>query len=151
TLAVGERYLGDDLNTHPDEQKNPGRDLHEPGDNYEGHDGQHAGMRMMQQIRAEHPAYGTAGAHQRNLRVHIAHRVAELGDDIAKHIENEVAKGAAVVLNVVPKDPENPHIGDEVHPAAMHEHGRENEPPGARRTTYEFAGHVARNVHRLIH
>ncbi len=53
---------------------------------------------------------------------------------------------AAVVFDLGPKDPEEPHIADEVHPASVHEHGGEDVPPAARDVAGEFDGQESRTV-----
>ncbi len=43
----------------------------------------------------------------------------------AEDIEEEVADAAHRIFHVVPEDPEEPHVADEVKPAAVEKHGGE--------------------------
>ncbi len=47
------------------------------------------------------------------------------GEDAAREIEQGIFCVAHDVLDVVPEDPEVQHIADEVHPAAVEKHARE--------------------------
>jgi len=52
-------------------------------------------------------------------------------------VEGEETEMPHAVLDVVPEDPQEPHVGDQVHPTAVHEHAGEH---GDGREAAKFAG-----------
>ena len=46
--------------------------------------------------------------------------------DTAKQVKHQEARARHRILNVVAKEPEKPHVADQVHPAAVKEHRREH-------------------------
>ena len=53
------------------------------------------------------------------------------GREAAEQIEDDEAHVPHRVLDVVAEDPQEPHVADQVHPAAVHEHRRDDGVPGA--------------------
>ena len=67
------------------------------------------------------------------------------GAEAAKEIEHGELRVPHRVLDVVPEDPQEPHVADQVQPPAMHEHGREQR--DVPRLGIHDAGQAARDRH----
>ncbi len=65
---------------------------------------------------------GGKGGHGVELQVNHA------GGDAARQIENREAQRAHAVFDVVPEDPQRPHIADDVRPSAVQKHAGEEGP-----------------------
>src|SRR5262245_48428393 len=48
------------------------------------------------------------------------------GDDAAEQVKEDVTPVPETILDVVTENPERQHIAEEMHPASMQEHGRED-------------------------
>ena len=53
------------------------------------------------------------------------------GDEAAAQIERQVTKVAEVIFHVVAKNPQCPHIEDQMQPGSVQEHGAEQRNEGA--------------------
>src|SRR5439155_19123713 len=82
--------------------------------------------RKKYQIRTEHARDCARGAYRRQRRIRICHHLREAGDAPADQIKNRKSYRAHSVFDVVAKNPERPHVGNEVEPPAMQELVREN-------------------------
>ena len=79
-------------------------------------------------IAPEAPTEGIRG-------IRICQQLREAGDAAADQIENRKSKRSHPVLDVVAENPERPHVGDEVEPAAMKKLVREDRPVTIHRKT----------------
>ena len=78
------------------------------------------------EIRAHHAADRARRANHGNLRVRLDPHLRERRRDAAREIEDQETRPRHRILDVVPEQPEEPHVPDQVHPAAMKEHRRED-------------------------
>src|SRR5713226_6786516 len=65
---------------------------------------------------------GPAGTHGRNGGVEVGNGMRHTRAHAANQVEQQVAEMAEVVLDVVAKHPEEPHVADQVQPSAVQEH-----------------------------
>ena len=72
---------------------------------------------------------GSAGAESGDGGGGAAGELGEHSDRAAHEIEDDVAPAAHGVLHLRSECPEEDHVADDVHPAAMHEHGSEDRDP----------------------
>src|SRR5688572_9320434 len=92
-------------------------------------------MRKLEQVAAHHAGDGSAGSDRGDARAEIEEQVDKAGGNAAEQIEHQVFAVAKHILDIVAVDPEEPHVADEVHPAAMEEHGSDQ------RRQFEARGH----------
>jgi hypothetical protein len=59
-----------------------------------------------------------------------------IGGETAEQVESQEANVAHRVLDVIPEDPEEPHVSDQMQPAAVKEHGGEGGVPAWRDAEY---------------
>ena len=107
-----DRPVGGDVGQHPE------------------HDDPHAPARMENEVAAHHAGDRARRAETGDQRV-VAQcerggDVRQRSDDARRQIERRVAEVPEVVLDVVAEDPEKQHVPQQVHEAAVHEHGRES-------------------------
>jgi hypothetical protein len=81
--------------------------------------------RMQNQVRAHHAGDRARSAETRNLRRHVRQHVGERRQQTAQQVKDRVPQPSHVVFDVVAKNPEEPHIPEEVRDAAVHEHSRQ--------------------------
>ena len=91
----------------------------------------HVHARVQQDVRAHHAADRTRGADHRDDGVGIECRLQRRGGDAAEQVEDDEAHMPHRVLDVVAEEPEEPHVADQVHPAAVQEHRGQDGVPGA--------------------
>ena len=121
---------------------------------------QHLRARQQHEVGAEHRRDRAARADVRDRRVGVARegeRDEGLGRrrrEAAEEVEEEEADLAERVLDVVAEDPEEEHVAEQVHPAAVQEHRRERgqEPalPDRRARALDLARVVAELVDRAL-
>ena len=68
---------------------------------------------------------GSAGAETRDTRKGIAEDLRAHGDDAAHEVEEQEADRPHGVFDLAAEGPQVNHVADDVHPAAVHEHGGE--------------------------
>src|SRR4029077_651918 len=114
------------------------------------------------EIGAEHPSDRTGSSHGREGRIRIGEKMHQPCRQAANKIENKKAQRPHAVLHVVAEDPQRPHIADDVEPAAVKEHARnerpvviewkahQNCPVGMRITRRDHAKIVERSAERRV-
>ena len=103
-----------------------------PNPGYEDHQHhQHVDCdpRIQQHVRPHHTTYGTRCADHGNGARGLEQYLKSSRGQAAQYIEEDVADAAHRVLDIVSEDPEEPHVADEVEPAAVEEHRGERGVP----------------------
>ena len=128
-LRLKEREApGPRLENEPNAEKDPGWELADEDDDHED-DRHDTGPGQDHEVGAEHSRDRAAGADVRDLtfgRGSVGKRDEGLErrrGEAAEEIEGEEAKVSQRILDVVPEDPKEQHVADDVEPAAVHEHG----------------------------
>ena len=107
-------------------------------------------MGKQQEIRPQHGCDGAAGADVRNAGIRDAaelqrHEGLQRGrGNAAQEVPDQETHPAQRVLDVVPEDPEEEHVAEDVLPARVHEHPGEDALPPGQRVHRERRRHVAR-------
>ena len=78
------------------------------------------------EIRAHHAADRARRADHRDAEFGSVQHLRERRGDAAQQIEHQEARPRHRVFDVVAEQPQEPHVADQVHPAAVHEHRRED-------------------------
>ena len=68
------------------------------------------------------PLAPTMGTRESGLNIVCVNR----GGDPAQQVKNQVFAVAQDVFDIVPEDPQKPHVAQHVHPTAVEEHGRQH-------------------------
>jgi hypothetical protein len=113
------------LQDKPESQNETCRNIDQSDEPTEKQQSQHPGARVKQNIGAKYPRNGTAGTYGRNGGRYIGQYMADRSQESREQIEDEVAKVSHRLFDVVAEDPQEPHVPNQVHPAAMEEHARE--------------------------
>jgi hypothetical protein len=140
-FARGRQHAANDLHQEPDAERDKRRHMHDRDEHAEENQRAHGGVRMQQHIGAEHTGDGAARAHHGNGRARVDRALHHGRSDPAQEIEDEVARVAHGVLDIVAEDPEEQHVHPEMHEAAMHEHRGEHGGPA--RYDRERRNHLA--------
>ena len=124
--ARGERQgAAEELEHEPEteiEDRRDRDDLEEEEDRQQRDD---AGVRVHHDVGAEHAGDRAAGADGGDGRARLQRGVERARGETGGEIEHEIARVTEPVLDVVAEDPEVPHVADDVEPAAVQEHRRE--------------------------
>ena len=94
-------------------------------------------LRIHHEIGAHHAGDRAARAHHRHRRVRVRPRLRQRGRHAAQQVEDDEARVAHAVLDVVAEDPQVEHVAADVHQAAVQEHR------GEQRDQRELGGHQA--------
>ena len=89
----------------------------------------HVDARIKNDVRAHDTADCAGGADHRYGRARVSNDLRAGGAQSAQDVEDCEAYRAHRILDVVTEDPEKPHVAENVHPAAVHEHGRHHGDP----------------------
>ena len=111
------------LDDKPVDQDEDGGDLHGRQKEEDRDQSDDARVRELHQVGAHHAGDGAAGADGGQPRVCIEGHVDQSRGHAAQQVEQQVFRMAQDVLDVVAEDPQEPHVADQVQPAAVQEHG----------------------------
>jgi hypothetical protein len=89
------------------------------------HEADDAGLREQQHVGAQNAGNGAAGTDHRNAAAGHEEDLEQGSGDATHDVEDQVAKVAHALLDVVAEDEQGPHVAEEVKPAAVDEHGTE--------------------------
>ena len=78
--------------------------------------------REQDQIGTHDPGYRSAGAHEGNRHVLICHHETGSRCDACDSVEEQISERPESLLDVVPEDPQEPHVEQQVPDACMEEH-----------------------------
>src|SRR5205823_6447710 len=115
----------DQLQQEPEREQDDGRQLDYFPENDPGDERQHARVRIQHEVRAHHASDCAARADRRQRRRRIDRDLSDRRRDPAEQIEDDEASVAEAIFDVVAENPEVPHVPDDVHPAAVEEHRRD--------------------------
>ena len=138
-----------ELRQEPEAEEDEGRDLHRLGEETEPEQGHDPGVRVEEEVGAEHPGDRAARADHRHVRGRVGGDVRSGGRRAADQVEGEKARVAGRVLDVVAEDPEKDHVAEQVqHPAVQEHRGRDRQAGrehrrGVRRRPGELGRHRA--------
>ena len=120
----------DELDEEPIAQHDVGR--HDDAGDEDGQDDQHVDPHpgIEHDVGAHHPADRAGRAHHGNGARGIHERLRRRRRESAQDVEGEEAEVSHRVLHIVPEDPEEPHVTDEMKPASVEKHGGERGKPG---------------------
>src|SRR5207253_2359883 len=115
----------EELNEEPVEQHQHGGDFNPGQKNENEHHRHDAGLWKLDQISAHYAGDRAAGSYHRKPRVRVEHHLGHARRHAAQQIKNQILSVAHDVFHVVAEYPQKPHVPDDVHPAAVQEHGGE--------------------------
>ena len=99
--------------------------------------GQHPGTRVEHEVGAEHARDRARRADVGDAGGRVGRELGEGREHAAHEVEERVAQAAHAILDVVAEDPEEQHVADDVHPAAVHEdRGDQGQPGGVLRDAH---------------
>ena len=119
----------DGLQGEPDDEE-PDRAQFDDRDQDVDQQGADAVAGIQEKVSAHDPGDGAAGPDQRGLGRRIDGIVGQGRQDAGHDVEQQVLDVTEGIFDVVAEHPQEQHVADEVHQAAMDEHGREHRPPG---------------------
>src|SRR4051794_9078592 len=127
-LSTGQA-AADELQEEPVTQHEIRRD-HDPGDkNYQDHEDVDPYPRVEHDVGPHDPADRSGGTHHRYRAHWIRERLSGCGRQSAEEVKGEIADVPHRIFYIVPEDPEEPHVADQVEPATVQEHrGQRREP-----------------------
>lgn len=135
----------EELAQEPKPQPDPRR---QPPEEDEEDPSEHLRSWKEQEVSSHHSRNGAACPDHRNIRRWSECDIGQCGRYSADEIEDQIRKMAKIVFDVVTKDPENPHIAENVKKTPVHEHGsQDGENIGAQRILRQ-AGNGADKVVR---
>ena len=129
--ADGQQAL-DGLQAEPDEQQ-PHRPQFDDRNQEVDNQCADAVARIQQQVGAHDAGNRARCPYQRGLRCRVNGEVGQRGQDAGSQVEHQVLDVAEGVFDVVAEHPQEQHIADEVHEAAVDEHTRQQRAPGRHR------------------
>ena len=94
-----------------------------------------------EKVGAQHSGDGAAGADHGDGGAGTAHDLGYGRRDAAEQIKDDKAETTEAVFDVVPEHPEKKHVGADVEPVAVQEHGGEDGRPGKNRVLYQIDRH----------
>ena len=118
-----------DLHQEPEPYQQSRRDEGDSNKDDEEDYGLYAIAGISDQKRSHHRGDGSAGAQARNLRKRVPENLAHHGHHATDQIEEDESAGAHCVFHLAAESPQINHVSDDVHPAGMHEHRRQNRDP----------------------
>ncbi len=116
------------LNKEPEDEIKYGWNLEKEWEKEDWKQNNESRRRKKHQIRTEHARDRARGAYRWKRRIRICQQLREASDAAAEQIEVRKSDRSHPVLHIVAENPERPHVGDDVEPAAMKELIREDRP-----------------------
>src|SRR5215472_11475913 len=110
------------LHQEPEAEVDEGRNLHEPGDEEQRHQGDDSASREHHEVRAENSSDGPRGAYRRHDRAWAEEGQGQRRDHPGQQIEQQEAQVTEAVFHVVAEDPKVEHVPSDVSPASVQEH-----------------------------
>jgi hypothetical protein len=123
------------LEKKPNAQKQNGRQNKCRPEDERGHECFDAGERIKAEVRAHDSRNGSAGTNGWDLRTGIGKDVHARRRDPASQIQEDISRATKAVFNVVAKNPERPHIAEEMKPTTVQKHG-------AKKSEYFLRGRI---------
>ena len=120
------------LHDEPEAQHQSGRHVHHARVDAERDHHQDLRAGEEQQIGAEHAGDRAACADHGHRRGGIGDGMAEHGEDAAQHIEDGKSDMPHRIFNIVAEDPQVQHVADQMHPASVQKHARDERDKGRR-------------------
>ena len=122
----------EDLHEKPETDERRGGDEGDPYEDEEEDNGADAIAWIGDEKCTHHSRDSSAGPKAWNTRVGIGHDLRHHGNDAARKVEDEKPETAHSALDLSTEGPQVDHVANDVHPAGVHEHGREQcDPPVA--------------------
>ena len=107
--------------------------------------------RVQQHVGAHHAADCTRSANHGYRGLRIRADLQRRGTDAAQQVEEHEAHRPHRVLHVVAEYPQEPHVADDVQPAAVHEHRRQHRRPARRVAQFAPAVRAQLNLRARRH
>jgi hypothetical protein len=114
-----------ELHDEPESQDDHGWNFNHLDEYEYGDKGEDPREWIRNKVRAQHAGDRATGPDAGNRTVAIQNRMDNSRADSAQKIEYEEGEMSQAVLDVVAKNPQVPHVADDVQPAAVQKHGRE--------------------------
>ena len=114
-----------DLDQEPESDKEHGGQLEKERQKQNRHEHDDASEWKQTHVTSEHARNRAGGAERRNRRCRIKRRLGERRGNTAAKIEDDIAAVTQPILDRRPEQPERPHVEDEMQPAAVQEHHRD--------------------------
>src|ERR1043166_277931 len=114
-----------ELQQKPESKKQNGGQVEKRPEEKRRDDGFDARIRIKPEIRAHYAGNGPARPDGRHLRMQVGKDVQKRGRESAQQIKAHVSQMPESILNVVPKNPQHPHVADQMHPTPVQKHRRE--------------------------
>ena len=114
-----------ELEREPEEQKEERRDLDHLDEQEDGHQGHDAGAGIEEKVRPGDAGDRAARADHRDVGRGVDHHLGQASRHPGQHVQKQEADVPEAVLDVVAEDVEVEEVADQVEPAAVEEHARE--------------------------
>src|SRR3989442_980688 len=125
-LALKIAKLGiQELHDEPEPKDNEGWNLNDLEKHKDRHQRKNTCKRIRDDISAEYAGDRATRSDAWDCRLGIQDRVRDPGAEAAEQVKYKVREVTQPVLDVVSKNPEVPHIADQMEPTAMQEHRSE--------------------------
>lgn len=109
------------LDDEPDSDIDDGRYGDKKRDDDDWHQGKDIAFGEHQHIRCHDPGNGPGSPDSRNPGMPVENKMSETGKQSAKDIKHKISYFPHPVLDIITKDEQYPHIGNNMPPAAMQE------------------------------
>jgi hypothetical protein len=123
------------LEQKPKAQEYHRRYLHKLEEKPNGNKGEDAGPREKDEVGAHDSGNRSRCAHHGNSAFPAYGQLKPGRANPTKEVKKEIPAGTHGGLNIVPKDPEVPHVTDDVEPTSVEEHSGENGEPDRERNS----------------
>jgi len=84
-----------------------------------------AGKRIKAEVSTHYCRDRSAGANRWHKGIGIGKDMQQGGGDASRQVQHYVSRATETVLDVVSENPQNPHVAEEMEPAAVKKHGAE--------------------------
>ena len=116
---------GKKLHEEPEAENDDSWNLDNLPEKEDGYQHHHACKGVQEKVGSEDTGDGATGTDAGDFNPVVDAGVDEPGAKTGQQVEHQKAAVSQPVFDVVAKDPEIPHVADQMEPATMQEHGRD--------------------------
>ena len=127
--ALDGKQTGIQLRHEPEDQKDERGDLDDRKNEKDGHETGNTRVRKENEIRAQYASHRAARADHGNLTGWQYVGLQESRRCAAEQIKDQISEPTHARFDVIAKDEQHPHVVDDMEPAPVQKHGREDGPP----------------------
>ncbi len=118
-------HAADDLKHDPHTQNHNGRQPNDAKEHKDDKKRAHLGFGIEKHVSGKHTGNGAAGPYARNRALGKQDPVDQPGAYAGGNVENQIASMPQTVFDIVAKNKQIEHVAQQMQPAAMDEHGRD--------------------------